>query len=110
MGKPEARAIWASVGCGISEAAACRIESAGSAVPRARRLMAITNSSASSRPTPTPLSHLSTRSDVRYSDRPAEVDRWLEAGTSDALAQQRLLPDDVLTIIARGEKEDGAST
>ena len=37
---------------------------------------------------------------------PAEVDRWLEADTPDALALQRPLPDDALRIVARGEKED----
>jgi putative SOS response-associated peptidase YedK len=39
---------------------------------------------------------------------PAEVDRWLEAGASDALRLQRPLPDDALSIVASGEKEDGA--
>jgi putative SOS response-associated peptidase YedK len=38
---------------------------------------------------------------------PAEVDRWLEADTVDALALQRPLPDNALRIAARGEKEDG---
>jgi putative SOS response-associated peptidase YedK len=38
---------------------------------------------------------------------PAEVDIWLEADTSDALALQRPLADDELTIVATGEKEDG---
>jgi hypothetical protein len=38
--------------------------------------------------------------------QPAEVDRWLEADTSDALALQRPLPDDALRIVAKGEKED----
>jgi putative SOS response-associated peptidase YedK len=37
---------------------------------------------------------------------PAEVDRWLEADTPDALSLQRPLPDDALRIVARGEKED----
>ena len=36
----------------------------------------------------------------------AEVDRWLEAETADALALQRPLPDDALRIVAKGEKED----
>jgi putative SOS response-associated peptidase YedK len=39
---------------------------------------------------------------------PAEVDRWLEADTPDALSLQRPLPDDTLRIVAKGEKEDGA--
>jgi putative SOS response-associated peptidase YedK len=38
---------------------------------------------------------------------PDEVDLWLEADTPDALALQRPLPDDTLSIVARGEKEDG---
>jgi len=37
---------------------------------------------------------------------PAEVDRWLEADTVDALSLQRPLPDDALRIVAKGEKED----
>jgi putative SOS response-associated peptidase YedK len=37
---------------------------------------------------------------------PAECDCWLEADTADALALQRSLPDDVLRIVATGEKED----
>ncbi len=36
----------------------------------------------------------------------AEVDLWLEAETTDALALQRPLPDDALRIVAKGEKED----
>lgn len=36
----------------------------------------------------------------------AEVDDWLEAGTSEALAQQRPLPDGALKIVAAGEKDD----
>jgi putative SOS response-associated peptidase YedK len=40
---------------------------------------------------------------------PAEVDSWLDADTSDALALQRPLPDDALRIVAKGEKEDGAA-
>jgi putative SOS response-associated peptidase YedK len=39
---------------------------------------------------------------------PAEVDAWLEAETADALALQRPLQDDLLRIVAKGEKEDGA--
>ena len=38
-----------------------------------------------------------------------EVDRWLEADTSDALALQRPLPDHALRIMAKGEKSDGSS-
>ena len=41
---------------------------------------------------------------------PDEFDRWLEADTLDALKLQRPLPDDTLTIVAKGEKEDVAST
>ena len=36
-----------------------------------------------------------------------EVEQWLSAPVEDALTLQRPLPDDVLTIVARGEKEDG---
>jgi putative SOS response-associated peptidase YedK len=35
---------------------------------------------------------------------PAEVDSWLEADTSDALALQRPLPDDALRIVAREKR------
>jgi len=38
-----------------------------------------------------------------------EFDRWLEAGTADALALQRPLPDDALRIVASGESEDGVA-
>jgi hypothetical protein len=38
-----------------------------------------------------------------------EVDRWLEADTSDALALQRPLPDEALRIVRRGENEDAPS-
>ena len=38
---------------------------------------------------------------------PTEVNSWLEADTSDALALQRPLRDDALKIVATGEKEDG---
>ena len=37
-----------------------------------------------------------------------ELDRWLEADTSDALALQRPLPDHALPIVAKGERSDGA--
>ena len=39
---------------------------------------------------------------------PAEIDLWLEAETGEALALQRPLPDDVLRIVAKGERSDGA--
>jgi putative SOS response-associated peptidase YedK len=38
-----------------------------------------------------------------------EGDQWLEADVPDALALQRPLPDDVLQIVASGEKEDGVA-
>jgi len=41
---------------------------------------------------------------------PAEVDQWLEAETPDALTLQRPLADDMLAIVARGEREDRAVT
>jgi putative SOS response-associated peptidase YedK len=37
----------------------------------------------------------------------AEVDIWLEAETADALFLQRPLRDDLLRIVAQGEKADG---
>ena len=37
-----------------------------------------------------------------------EVDAWLTASASEALALQRPLPNDALRIVARGEKEDGS--
>ena len=37
---------------------------------------------------------------------PAEVDLWLLADAPKALELQRPLPDDVLRIVASGEKED----
>jgi putative SOS response-associated peptidase YedK len=37
---------------------------------------------------------------------PEEFDQWLEADMLDALALQRPLRDDVLRIVAKGEKED----
>jgi putative SOS response-associated peptidase YedK len=41
---------------------------------------------------------------------PAEVDQWLEAEIPDALTLQRPLADDMLAIVARGEREDRALT
>ncbi|MDR4305947.1 SOS response-associated peptidase [Chelatococcus sambhunathii] len=38
---------------------------------------------------------------------PDEIETWLRADWSEAKALQRPLPDDVLTIVARGEKRDG---
>jgi putative SOS response-associated peptidase YedK len=40
---------------------------------------------------------------------PDEFDRWLDADTLDALALQRPLPDDVLRVVAKGEKRDGVA-
>jgi putative SOS response-associated peptidase YedK len=37
---------------------------------------------------------------------PEEVDLWLGAETPQALKLQRPLPDEILRIVARGEKED----
>jgi putative SOS response-associated peptidase YedK len=37
---------------------------------------------------------------------PEEADLWLSAGANEALALQRPLADDVLRIVAKGEKED----
>ena len=41
---------------------------------------------------------------------PAEVDLWLEADAPEALKLQRPLPDDLLRIVAKGEREDRAVT
>ena len=37
-----------------------------------------------------------------------EWDTWLTGGLADALRLQRPLPDDMLSVVARGEKQDGA--
>ena len=37
---------------------------------------------------------------------PAEIDIWLTAPADVALQLQRPLPDDALTIVARGERKD----
>jgi hypothetical protein len=36
-----------------------------------------------------------------------EIDTWMNAGAPVALELQRLLPDDVLVVVARGSKQDG---
>lgn len=41
--------------------------------------------------------------------RPEEIETWLTAPWSDAAALQRPLPDGALRIVARGDKQDGAS-
>ncbi len=38
----------------------------------------------------------------------AERERWLTAPTAEAMELQRPLPDDALTIVARGRRQDGA--
>jgi len=38
-----------------------------------------------------------------------QVDAWLRAPLADALPMQKPLPDGTLKIVARGEKEDGAT-
>jgi len=37
---------------------------------------------------------------------PEECDAWLSADTEEAIKLQRPLPGDLLTIVARGERED----
>ena len=39
---------------------------------------------------------------------PDEIETWLTAPTEAALQLQRPLPDDALTIVARGERKDEA--
>jgi putative SOS response-associated peptidase YedK len=40
---------------------------------------------------------------------PAEVDRWFEADTPDALALQRPSPDEALRIVAKGVRDYAAA-
>ncbi len=40
---------------------------------------------------------------------PDEVDAWLRAPATEALALQRPLPDGTLTIVARGQRQDAAA-
>ena len=42
--------------------------------------------------------------------RPEEIETWLTAPPEEALKLQRPLADGTLKIVARGEKEDGASS
>ena len=41
---------------------------------------------------------------------PEEVETWMTASPDEALRLQRPLPDGALRIVARGVKEDAAST
>jgi putative SOS response-associated peptidase YedK len=38
-----------------------------------------------------------------------EIDLWMTGSATEALTLQRPLPDDALVVVARGEKQDGAS-
>ena len=38
----------------------------------------------------------------------AEIERWMTAPAAEALDLQRPLPDDVLRIVASGDRKDGA--
>jgi putative SOS response-associated peptidase YedK len=38
--------------------------------------------------------------------KPEEIDLWMDGTTQEALTLQRALPDNVLRIVAKGEKED----
>jgi putative SOS response-associated peptidase YedK len=39
-----------------------------------------------------------------------EVDAWMTAPAEDALKLQRPLPDGALTVVARGQRQDGLGT
>jgi putative SOS response-associated peptidase YedK len=40
--------------------------------------------------------------------KPDEFDTWLDASLNDAIALQRPLPNELLRIVAKGEKSDRA--
>jgi putative SOS response-associated peptidase YedK len=40
---------------------------------------------------------------------PQEIETWMTAPTEQALKLQRPLPNGVLKVVARGEREDGAA-